>query len=274
MRSNHYHLAQVNIGRAVAPMDSPEMAGFVSQLKPINALADSSPGFVWRLQTEAGDATAIQPYDDPRININMSVWESVETLKDFVYKSGHIVPLRDRLKWFEKPSEAHLAMWWIPAGHIPSIAEARDRLQFRRTWGDTAVAFSFGSPYPAPHEPAADPVEPRQNFDNRLFFSVANTPEGDCSQGTRFHYRQRGSRVWATYEGGRVQFGSLVAIGDQQGRLDMRYHHVDGGGRLRTGTCVSTPEVLPDGRLRLHEQWQRTNGDLSAGRSIIEEIRS
>ena len=135
MPTRHYHLAQVNIGRIVAPIDSPKMAGFVSQLQPINALADRSPGFVWRLQTEAGDATSILPYDDPRININMSVWESVEALKEFVYKSAHIGPLRDRLKWFEKPVEAYMAMWWIPAGHIPTVEEAKQRLQFRRTCG-------------------------------------------------------------------------------------------------------------------------------------------
>jgi len=154
---NHYHLAQVNIGRAVAPMDSPAMAGFVSQLAPVNALADRSPGFVWRLQSESGNATDILPYDDPSININMSVWESVEALKEFVYKSGHIVPLRDRLKWFEKPVEAHMAMWWIPAGHIPTVEEAKERLQFRRTRGDTPVAFSFSSPFPAPEAPLGQP---------------------------------------------------------------------------------------------------------------------
>jgi hypothetical protein len=272
MPQKHYHLAQVNIGRVVAPMDSPAMAGFVSQLQPINALADRSPGFVWRLQTASGDATAIQPYDDPRININMSVWESVESLKEFVYRSGHIVPLRDRLKWFEKPAEAHMAMWWIPAGHIPSVEEAKERLQFRRAQGDTAVAFSFANPFPAPEAPLADPVAPSVSFDNRLFICSANTPNGACDADTRFHYRQHGARVWATYQGGRVQFGSLVAVGDPQGRLDMRYHHVDTTGFIRTGTCQATPEVLPDGRLRLHEEWQWTNGDHSVGRSVVEEI--
>jgi len=274
MPIRHYHLAQVNIGRIVAPIDSPEMAGFVSQLKPINALADASPGFVWRLQTESGDATAILPYDDPRININMSVWESVEALKQFVYKSAHIGPLRDRLKWFEKPVEAYMAMWWIPAGHIPAVEEAKERLQFRRTWGDTAVAFSFANPYTAPDEPVADPVAPSVSFDNRMFVCSANTPNGVCDADTRFHYRQHGARVWATYQGGGVQFGALVAIGDSQGRLDMRYHHVDTAGLLRTGTCQATPEVLPDGRLRLHEEWQWTNGDRSVGRSVVEEIRA
>ena len=157
MPSEHYHLAQVNIGRIVAPIDSPEMAGFVAQLQPINALADRSPGFVWRLQSASGNATEIQSYDDPRVAINMSVWESVETLKEFVYKSGHIAPLRDRLKWFEKPTEAHMAMWWIPAGHIPSVAEAKDRLEYRRKHGDTVVAFSFANPFPSPTDHSTIP---------------------------------------------------------------------------------------------------------------------
>jgi hypothetical protein len=272
MPSRHYHLAQVNIGRIVAPIDSPEMAGFVSQLQPINALADRSPGFVWRLQTAEGNATAILPYDDPRININMSVWESVEALKEFVYKSAHIGPLRDRLKWFEKPVEAYMAMWWIPAGHIPTVEEAKERIHFRRSWGDTAVAFSFSDPYPVPEEPVADPVPPLISFDNRLFICSANTPNGACDAETRFHYRQNGARVWATYQGGRIQFGALVAVGDTQGRLDMRYHHVDTTGRLSTGICQATPEVLPDGRLRLYEEWRWTNGDLSTGRSIVDEV--
>ena len=147
----------------------------------------------------------------------------------------------------------------MPAGHVPSVEEARDRLQFRRDHGDSAVAFSIAQPFPAPDEPGSDPVEPKVSFDNRLFLSAANTPNGDCDAETRFRYRQHGARVWATYAGGRVQFGSLVAIADQQGRL-------------RTGKGRATPELLPDGRLRLHEEWQWTNGDLSEGRSVVEEV--
>src|SRR5262249_43693540 len=150
----HYHLAQVNVARMIAPLDSPVMAGFVAQLPVINALADHSPGFVWRLQTPEGDATAIQAFEDPLILVNLSVWESVEALRNFAYKSAHAGPLRDRLQWFEKPKEAHLALWWIPAGHIPSVEEARDRLALRRAHGDTPAAFSFKHPYPPPEEPA------------------------------------------------------------------------------------------------------------------------
>ena len=101
-----------------------------------------------------------------------------------------------------------------------------------------------------------------------------NTPNGDVSGDTRFHYRQRGGRVWATYSGGRVRFGSLVAVGDLAGRLDMRYHHVAPGDALRTGTCIATPELLSDGRIRLLEEWQWTNGDRSSGRSVVEEVRA
>ena len=274
MGSKHYHLAQINIARMIAPLDSPAMAGFVAQLEPVNALADRSPGFVWRLQSEGGDATTIQAFDDPLILVNMSVWESPEQLREFVYKSGHLAPLRDRTQWFEKPSEAHLAMWWVPAGHIPGVAEARERLEFRRRHGDTAMAFSFGKQFPAPDEPDATGEPLPLSFNNRIFISAANTPNGDCNSETQFEYRQCDDRVWATYRGGRVNFGSLVAIGDGQGRLDMRYQHVDGSGRIRTGKCTATPETLPDGRLRLHEQWQWTSGDYSAGRSIVEEVRA
>jgi len=269
-----YHLAQVNIARMIAPLDSPTMAGFVAQLAPVNALADQSPGFVWRLQTPDGDATAVQAYDDPFIIVNLSVWESVEALKEFVYRSGHLAPLRDRLKWFEKPTQAHLAMWWIPAGHIPSVEEARDRLEFRRAHGDTPVAFSFAALYPRPEEPAGEPIAPPMNFNGRRFVSALNTPNGDCDSQTQFHYRQQDDRIWATYSGGRVQFGTLVASGDRDGRLDMRYQHADTAGRFRTGTCQATPELLPDGRLRLHESWRWTSGDFSEGRSVVEEVQA
>jgi hypothetical protein len=106
MATKHYHLAQLNIARALGPLDSPVMAEFVSQLDQINALADASSGFIWRLQ----DATDVQAYEDPLVLVNLSVWESVEALRDFAYKSGHCGPLRDRLQWFEKPKEAHLAL--------------------------------------------------------------------------------------------------------------------------------------------------------------------
>ena len=127
------------------------MEGFRAQLDPINALADASPGFVWRLQTEDGNATAIRPYDnDDLMAINMSVWESLEALQQFVYKSDHVAPLRDRKRWFEKIDGPILALWWIPAGHIPTVTEARERLADLRQHGPTPHAFTFRSPFPAP----------------------------------------------------------------------------------------------------------------------------
>jgi Domain of unknown function (DUF3291) len=160
-----FHLAQVNIGRFVAPIDDPVMEGFRAQLDPINALADSSPGFVWRLQTEAGNATAIRPFDgDNRMAINMSVWISFEALQTYVYRSAHVGPLRDRRRWFESIEGPILALWWIPAGHIPTIAEALDRLVHLKEHGPTRHAFTFRAPFPAPDAKSSDAA----GFDARV----------------------------------------------------------------------------------------------------------
>jgi hypothetical protein len=151
-----FHLAQVNIGRLRAPLDDPIMEGFRSQLDPINALADRSPGFVWRLQTEDGNATSIRPFADERMAINMSVWESLEALQQFVYRSAHIGPLRDRSQWFEPIEGPILALWWIPAGHVPTVAEAQERLQTLKARGPTAFAFTFRTPFPSPDGPSGE----------------------------------------------------------------------------------------------------------------------
>jgi Domain of unknown function (DUF3291) len=145
-----HHLAQVNVATLRAPLDSSELAGFVAQLEPINALADASPGFVWRLQTEDGDATAIRPFDDDRIMVNLSVWASFESLRTFVYASRHLEVMRHRRAWFSRMADPYLALWWVPAGAIPTVAEARDRLQLLARLGPTADAFTFRSPFPAP----------------------------------------------------------------------------------------------------------------------------
>ena len=147
-----YHLAQINVGRILAPIDDPLMAEFVAQLAPINALADSTPGFVWRLQTESGDATSIRIYDDEMIAVNMSVWESVESLREFAYKSAHSGVMRDRKRWFEKFDGLYMALWWIPAGHIPSPQEGKERLEYLRQHGDGEYAFSFKNIFPMPKE--------------------------------------------------------------------------------------------------------------------------
>jgi hypothetical protein len=145
-----HHLAQLNIGRMLAPLDTEQMAGFMNALAPVNALADAAPGFVWRLQTEDGDATAIRPYDDDMMIVNMSVWASLEHLADFVYRSDHRATMVQRRQWFEKMAEAFVVLWWVPAGHRPSVGEARDRLERLRRAGPSAEAFTFRSPFPAP----------------------------------------------------------------------------------------------------------------------------
>ena len=143
------HIAQVNIGRMRAPLEDPVMAGFVARLDEINALADRSPGFVWRLKTEAGNATYLRPYDDDRILFNMSVWESIEQLKRYVYYTAHVEVLKRRHDWFEKFAGAYTALWWVPQGHRPGIDEAKKRLAHLDAHGPSAFAFTFKHPFPA-----------------------------------------------------------------------------------------------------------------------------
>jgi hypothetical protein len=152
---HRFHLAQANIGRFKAPIDHEIMRGFREQLDPINALADQTPGFVWRLQTEDGNATAIRPYaSDDLMAINMSVWESLESLQQFVYKSDHVRTLRERKQWFAEMEGPILVLWWIPAGHVPGVDEARERLQHLKDFGPTAHAFTFRTPFAAPEDDA------------------------------------------------------------------------------------------------------------------------
>jgi len=144
---NLYHLAQINIAKAQDSMDSEVMKGFVERLDEINVLADKSPGFVWRLQTEEGNATSIQAFDDPSLIVNMSVWEDIEALKKFVYKSVHVELLRDRDAWFSKIMDAHQALWWIPVGHIPTVNEGKKRLDILQLEGPCEEAFTFSKPF-------------------------------------------------------------------------------------------------------------------------------
>ncbi len=146
------HIAQVNIARMRGTLEDPLMSGFVARLGEINALADGSPGFVWRLQTDAGNATYLRPYGDDRIIINLSVWETLEDLRNFVYRGDHADVLRQRQDWFEKLDVPVVALWWVPAGHVPSIDEAKKRLAHLQEHGPTAFAFSFRSPFPPDEE--------------------------------------------------------------------------------------------------------------------------
>jgi hypothetical protein len=156
-----WHLAQVNIGRLRAPVDDPLIADFVAGLDRVNAVADLAPGFVWRLQTEDGNAAAIRPVDgDELIAINMSVWESVEALADFVYRSDHISFMRRRREWFDRFESSYLALWWLPAGTIPTVSEAMERVARLDRDGPTSMAFTFQHRFAPPGDGAqVDPDE-------------------------------------------------------------------------------------------------------------------
>jgi Domain of unknown function (DUF3291) len=144
------NLAQINISRMLDKIDSPTLASFVAQLDTVNALAEGSPGFVWRLKDEGGNATEINAFDDDLIIVNMSVWKSVDDLKNFAFKTFHSDVMRRRTEWFEKFKTAYVAMWWIPEGHIPTIDEAKEKLALLDLHGDTADAFTFKKIFEAP----------------------------------------------------------------------------------------------------------------------------
>jgi hypothetical protein len=132
-----------------APLEDPLMADFVAKLDSINALADDSPGFVWRLQTDEGNATYLRPYDDDQILFNLSVWQTLEDLLRFVYRSAHVEVLRRRQEWFEKFDGSYLALWWVPDTHIPSVDEAKQRLEHVAVHGPTAFAFTLKDTFPS-----------------------------------------------------------------------------------------------------------------------------
>lgn len=144
-----YHLAELNIARCRAPLDSPLMRGFVEQLDTLNTLADVSPGFIWRFKTEEGNATSVRPYNDPLIIVNLSVWKDPESLKAYAYKSGHAAAYKQRSEWFEHLKGPPLVLWWIPAHTLPSVEDGRRRLELLEANGPTREAFTFKSVFPA-----------------------------------------------------------------------------------------------------------------------------
>lgn len=145
-----YSIAQINIALMKAPLDDPIMTEFVAALDAVNMVAEQSPGFVWRLQTPSGNATDIRAYSDPRMLVNLSVWQSVEQLKAYVYWSLHGEFFIRRRQWFEKYSGEHFAMWWIPAGHLPTVEAGKAKLEYLASHGDSPECFTFGKPYPSP----------------------------------------------------------------------------------------------------------------------------
>jgi hypothetical protein len=145
-----YHLAQINVALMKAPLDDPSMTEFAAALNEVNAVADRSPGFVWRLQSSSGNATDIQAYSDPKMLANLSVWQSVEQLKDYVYKTLHGEFFIRRRNWFERYQGEHLALWWIPVGCLPTVEEGKAKLEQLALSGDSPECFTFAKPYPPP----------------------------------------------------------------------------------------------------------------------------
>lgn len=150
MSTHDWHIAQINIGRMAAPLDSPIMAEFMNNLDKINALAEASPGFVWRLTGDGNNATSLRPYDDERIIVNMSVWKSVDDLKQYVYNSDHAGYIKKRKEWFERMTQAFMGMWYVPAGHIPTVEEAKEHLEHLRAHGESEYTFTFLRVFPPP----------------------------------------------------------------------------------------------------------------------------
>ena len=164
-----HHLAQVNIGRLRAPIDSPALAGFMAELDPVNAAADTAPGFVWRLQTEDGNATAVRAFEwdaegSAGVIVNMSVWESVEALAGFVYSAEHRRVLRGRREWFEQMTQAYTALWWIPGGTTPTVADAEEKIRCLRANGPTPLAFTLRVHFPPPGAAASGPLPGREDW--------------------------------------------------------------------------------------------------------------
>ena len=143
-------LAQLNVALMKEPIDSPLLADFVANLDRINALAEDSPGFIWRLQTDDGDATALRPMGDD-VLINISVWRDVASLSAYVYGAAHVEIMKRRKEWFDQMREAHLVLWWVPDGHRPTEAEAVARLEYLRQHGPSAEAFTLRDTFTAPN---------------------------------------------------------------------------------------------------------------------------
>ena len=149
-----YHLAQINIATFRQPVDAPDNADFFDNIDRINQIADTSPGFVWRLEGDGGDATDIRAFDDPQTLVNMSVWEGLAELGAFVYRSGHLEIMRRRTEWFDE-METPMVLWWIPAGERPTLDDARHRLDLLASQGPTPAAFTFRQAFPSPDAASA-----------------------------------------------------------------------------------------------------------------------
>ena len=148
---DQWNIAQLNVANALYPLDDERMSRFVDQLDTVNSLADSSRGFIWRLQSDKGNATDIKVDDDPMVIVNMSVWQSVDALFNFAYKSAHQKVVADRRQWFKRHDRDYQVLWWVPVTHHPSVEEGMERLRLLREIGPSAEAFTFKAKYQAPN---------------------------------------------------------------------------------------------------------------------------
>ena len=156
--SADWHLAQINIGRLAAPQGDPRVQPFFDALGRVNAIADAAPGFVWRLQDESGNAMGISYSPDPLLAVNMSVWRDADSLFEFVYRSAHTPVMARRRDYFQRFDGAFQALWWVPAGHVPTVSEGLSRLWLLDRFGPCPQAFTFKARFPAPDE-AGLPVD-------------------------------------------------------------------------------------------------------------------
>lgn len=246
---SRFHLAQVNIAVGRGTVDQPVMAGFVAQLDRINALAEQSPGFVWRMKDGEPAAQYMAAYDGPTVIVNLSVWQDVDALAAYSYHSAHAEVLRRRRQWFERMNGPHLALWWIPACRLPTVAEATARLQHLARHGPGPAAFTLKERWPPP-------LHAEMNYHRRRFVTVQPSDTGDAGAGTQFEYQQTGAQVRGTYRGPGVLDGTLVATATQDGVLDMSYRHCTVNGAMREGVCTSLPRLEEGGRVSLFESWR------------------
>lgn len=156
--SEQWHLAQINLTRLAGPQGDPRVQGFFDALDAVNAMADASPGFVWRLQDEGGNATSLQPTPDPLLLVNMSVWTDADALFEFVYRSGHTPVMARRREWTERFDGAYQALWWLPAGTLPTVNDGLSRLWQLDRFGPSLLAFTFKARFPAPDR-AGPPID-------------------------------------------------------------------------------------------------------------------
>ncbi len=148
-----YHIAEINIAKMKGVnINDPIMKEFADNLDEVNRIAEKSEGFVWRLKDDNNNATNFNPYNDVQIIINVSVWTSIETLEQFMYRTFHSEFLRRRKEWFITYGTAHTAMWWVPQGHIPSLQEAVEKLDYLQQHGPSPLSFDLKNKFPAPED--------------------------------------------------------------------------------------------------------------------------